>query len=55
MTPDLLQKVELIVLFVAGPEKARVVETIMTDPERVVAGRALRGNPRIELWYAAQD
>lgn len=55
VTPDLLQKVELIVLFVAGPEKARVVETIMTDPERVVAGRALCGNPRIELWYAAQD
>lgn len=55
VTPDLLREVESLVLLVAGPEKAGIVESIMTDPERVVAGRALRGIAGIELWYAAQD
>ncbi len=55
VTRDLLLKVELLVLLVAGPEKAEIVETIMSDPGSVVAGQAIRGISRIELWYAADD
>jgi len=52
VTPNLLRRVERLVVLTAGPDKAAVVQTLLRAPERLVAGRALAGAPSVEVWTA---
>jgi len=52
VTQALLQKAEALVLMVAGPEKAAIVETLMSHAESIIAGQVTQGVPQIELWYS---
>lgn len=50
VTPDLLQRVEHVVVLVAGPEKQAVVQQLLTRPDTMVAGRALSRCGSVEVW-----
>ena len=52
VTPELLRRVELLVILVAGPEKNAIVTRLIQTPDEVVAGLALRDAPRVEIWQA---
>jgi 6-phosphogluconolactonase len=50
VTQDLLARVEQLVFLVAGPEKSAVVETLIHEPKKLVAGQAVEYVHRVELW-----
>jgi 6-phosphogluconolactonase len=52
VTPELLQRMEQIVILAAGAEKADVAEILLTEPEALIAGQALAGCPNVHLWIA---
>lgn len=52
VTPDILRCVERVVVLAAGEEKAAIVAEILSEPERVTAGVALRDCARVEIWTA---
>ncbi len=49
-TPALFQRVERIVLLVAGESKREIIHTLLSEPESIPAGIALSGHPDVELW-----
>lgn len=53
VTVDLLSKIQQVVFVVAGDEKQAVVEKLTADPSGVVAGLAVAGVKRKQLWFAA--
>ncbi len=52
VTPELLRRVERLVILVVGPEKRGIVERLVHFPDQVVAGLALRDAPEVEIWQA---
>jgi 6-phosphogluconolactonase len=52
VTPDLLRQFERVIVLAAGPEKREIVDRLMSTPETVVAGQALRDLPAAEVWLA---
>lgn len=53
VTRDLLLKAERLVFLVAGRKKAEIVERMRTEPDTVIAGRALKNaSARTELWFS---
>ena len=52
VTPELLRRVERLVILVAGPEKNAIVTKLMETPDQVVAGLVLRNATSIEIWQA---
>lgn len=52
VTPELLAHAGRVVFLVAGTEKAAVVEQLLREPGSLVAGRAVAGHPRVEVWRA---
>ncbi|MBI2431419.1 MAG: 6-phosphogluconolactonase [Candidatus Hydrogenedentes bacterium] len=52
VTPGLLVQVRRIIFLVSGVEKEQVVQRLLHQPERVVAGRAVADCPKVELWRA---
>lgn len=49
-TPALFQRVERIVLLVAGESKREIIHTLLSKPESIPAGIALAAHPNVELW-----
>jgi 6-phosphogluconolactonase len=52
VTPELLKHAERVVFLAAGAEKAAVVRQFLSEPGALVAGRAVAGHPRVEVWRA---
>ncbi len=52
VTPELLRRVERLVILVAGPEKNAIVTQLIETPDQVVAGLVLRNATSIEIWQA---
>jgi len=52
VTPDLLKRVEALIFLVAGREKDEVVARLMTQPETIPAGLAVRNAPNVQVWVA---
>ncbi len=52
VTADLLAKIQQVVFVVAGPEKKAIVDKLIADPARVVAGCAVAGVRMKQLWFA---
>jgi 6-phosphogluconolactonase/glucosamine-6-phosphate isomerase/deaminase len=52
VTPELLRRVERLVILISGPEKQAIVTRLIHSPEAVVAGLALRDAPEVEIWQA---
>lgn len=52
VTPELLRQFERVIVLAAGPGKREIVDRLMTAPETVVAGQALRDLPAVEVWLA---
>jgi 6-phosphogluconolactonase len=52
VTPGLLERAERIIFLVSGAGKAAVVKQLREQPETTIAGRAVAGCQRVELWYA---
>jgi 6-phosphogluconolactonase len=50
VAPALLQRIERIVLLVAGESKRSIVDTLLHNPSTIPTGLALSGHPSIELW-----
>jgi 6-phosphogluconolactonase len=50
VTPRLLARVARLVFLAAGPAKRAAVRGLMQDPAQVVAGRAVAGHRRVEIW-----
>jgi 6-phosphogluconolactonase len=50
VTPRLLTRVERLVFLVAGAGKREILDRLMTAPASVVAGRAVAGHRRVEVW-----
>lgn len=49
-TPELLRRVERLVILATGPEKRGIVTRLVQEPDQVVAGLALREAPQVEIW-----
>ena len=52
VTPDLMRRIERIIILAAGQEKRAIVEKLIRHPDQVVAGLALNGLPAVEIWQA---
>jgi 6-phosphogluconolactonase len=52
VTPELLRRVERLVILAVGPEKQDIVTRMIQTPDQVVAGLALREVPQVEIWQA---
>ncbi|MDO9541562.1 MAG: 6-phosphogluconolactonase [Kiritimatiellia bacterium] len=52
VTPHLLSKIQQVVFVVAGPEKKAIVDQLTGCPSSVVAGLAVAGVRRKQLWFA---
>lgn len=52
VTPELLRRVERLVLLVSGADKREIVSRLVRDPADVVAGLALRDAAEVEIWQA---
>ncbi len=50
VTPALLQRVQRIILLVAGESKRAIIDALRSAPRTLPAGTALEGHPHIELW-----
>ena len=51
VTPALFSRIEKLVFLVMGPEKAAIVNEILSHPERVIAARAVQSCGDVALWY----
>lgn len=52
VTPELLRRVERLVILAVGEEKKEIVSRLIHTPDQVVAGLALRDVPQVEIWQA---
>lgn len=52
VTPDLLNRAEVIIFLAVGPEKRDIVERMARRPETVTAAAAVRGAAQVHLWTA---
>ena len=52
VTPTVLERADRVVFLVAGASKAAVIEQLLHQPETTIAGQAVAGCERVELWYA---
>jgi len=52
VTPELLRRVERLVILAVGPEKQDIVTRLIQTPDQVVAGLALRDVSQVEIWQA---
>lgn len=52
VTPDLLDRIDRLVLLVSGREKVEITTRLLQDPASVVAGMAFKNRARVELWRA---
>ncbi len=52
VTPDLLKRVEALIFLVVGPDKQDAVSRLLKAPDTLVAGRAVRDAPAVQLWTA---
>ncbi len=52
VTPELLRRVERLVILAVGSEKQDIVTRLIQTPDQVVAGLALRENSQVEIWQA---
>lgn len=50
VTPALFNRVERIILLVAGESKRGIITTLRNEPESIPAGIALAEHPNAELW-----
>ena len=50
VTPLLLSHAEKVVFLVAGEGKREVLDRFVNDTEHVIAGKAVRGHPAVEVW-----
>ena len=50
VSPELLARVERVIVLVAGPDKQAVVAQLLNTPGDIVAGRALNGCRLVEVW-----
>lgn len=54
VTREILMCSQRIVFVVAGPKKQPIIDALANTPQRVLAARALRGHPHIEVWYCPE-
>ncbi len=52
VTPDLLARVDRLMILATGSEKDGIIEKLLRRGEEVVTGRALREVPEVEIWKA---
>lgn len=52
VTPELLARVERLIILAAGSEKRDILAKLMRTPDEVVAGLALRSVASVEIWQA---
>lgn len=52
VTPELLRRVERLIILVAGADKNAIVTRLIQTPGQVVAGLALQDAPQVEIWQA---
>lgn len=52
VTPELLQKVDMIVFLVSGSRKSHIVKTFLTNPQEIPAGRAVQNVKHVEIWQS---
>jgi len=52
VTPDLLVKVQQIIFVVAGSDKKSIVDQLIGNPSSVIAGLAVAGVERKQVWFA---
>lgn len=50
VAPALFERVERIILLVAGESKRKVIDILLNKPETIPVGIALVDHPRVELW-----
>lgn len=50
VTAALVRRIGRIVFLVSGRDKDSVVETLLSEPGRIPAGKAVEGISRVELW-----
>ena len=53
VTPELLRRVERLVILAVGPEKGAIVTRLVQFPGKVVAGLALGDALDVEIWQAS--
>ena len=52
VTPALLNKVERVLFLATGAEKAERITQLREAPQTLIAGKAVAGCRKIELWYS---
>jgi len=52
VTPDLLKRVEVLIFLAVGRDKQDVVSRLLKEPDSLVAGRAVRDAPAVQVWSA---
>ncbi len=50
VTPAFLQRVQLLILLVTGTPKKKIIQTLLSTPEKIVVGVALSNHPGLEIW-----
>jgi len=50
VTPDLMRRIERVVILAVGSEKREIVTKLIRHPDQVVAGLALKDVPVVEIW-----
>lgn len=51
VTPDLLCRIERLVMLAPGSGKKAIVERLLRAPQEVVAGLALHNRTTVEIWF----
>lgn len=54
VTPDLLRRVQRLVFWVEGKEKADILRKLRRQPESVLAGRVVRDYANAECWFSVK-
>ena len=54
MTPELLGRVERVIVPVTDVSKSAVTQALLRKPDTLVCGKALRGVRRLEIWAARE-
>ncbi|MBN2684674.1 MAG: 6-phosphogluconolactonase [Pontiellaceae bacterium] len=50
VTPAFLQRVERLILLVTGESKKKIIQTLLSTPEKIAAGVALSDHAGLEIW-----
>jgi len=50
VTPNLLHRVEKLVILATGEDKKEIIQTLLNHPQTIPTGVALDGHPNLELW-----